>query len=233
MKKLILAVLICTLLSLPAFASFRLGFSFDAGDTEAQEIPASVHALFTFLEPIKDAIEVGVGASFWNPVNLVESLIDTDYGLSSSVAIYASGIVYPLKLILGSNAGLYVRLNLGYNFAPFSDYETTSGGYYSTTSGCDFGGGFYGGLGIGYNITDSFFVEILYAAYANTAKTYSVSSSGTRTDGEEVSDALNIFHLCIGFRFGASSNKTSTTPGASHAAPVNEGNVGGSRGRTR
>jgi len=138
MKKLFLALVILIVLSLPAFASFRLGGSVDFGDTGG-DIGITAHALFTFLEPVKNALEIGAGASFWIPLNEI-----------SELAIYASGLIYPLNFS-GGKTGWYGKLNLGFNI-PVIGAEGT-------------GGGFYWGIGTGYDITSSIFVEVLYASY--------------------------------------------------------------------
>jgi len=136
MKKLFLALLFLTLLSLPAFASVRVAGSLDLGDIEG-DIGVSAHALFSLWTPLGGAIEVGPGASFWIPLH--------DF---SELAVYASGLIYPLKL---AKLGIdwYLRLNLGFNVPIIGDGS----------------GGLYYGVGTGYDITKMLFLEVLWATY--------------------------------------------------------------------
>jgi len=173
MKKLILALMLLAALALPVFANgnFRVSGSLDFGDVVNSSIGVSAHAQYAPLV-VGSALRVGGGATFQLPL-----------GDWSELAIYATGMVYPLNFS-GGNNGWYAKLNLGFGL------PLITSDYYGGASG-----GFYWAIGTGYEITETLFAEIVYASFPWK---YDL---GLGAWGGTFSASLGVIHLAVGARF--------------------------------
>ncbi|MDR2733084.1 MAG: hypothetical protein LBC99_00405 [Spirochaetota bacterium] len=150
MKKLLLAFVLLAALSVPVFAdgNIRIAGSLDLGNSWNSGLGISAHAIYApFI--IDNILRVGAGATFQLPLGDV-----------SQFAVYASGFWYPIPTFVQDKKTAwydrwYVKFNLGFNFPLIADSSYASPG-----------GGLYWGWGTGYEITDTFFAEILRGVYA-------------------------------------------------------------------
>jgi hypothetical protein len=147
MKKIILALVVLTVLSVPAFAGdFSLAGSIDFGGGysyagDAGTIGITAHFAWQPIKLLNNALTIGPGASFELPIRD-----------PSTLAIYALGQIYPLRISKAGGAGWYINLRLGFNLP--------------LLNAADFGGGFYYGIGTGFDFTKTVFAEFMYVHYA-------------------------------------------------------------------
>jgi len=151
MKKMIAALLLVAILAFPVFAeSVRLSASVDFVQSpwNASGFGLSVHGVFPLLSFVDDGIKVGPGATFTFPRN--------DH---SNLLIFGTGYFYIPKMVGadGDIVNLYVRANLGYNIPMwFGDGDSR------------YNGGLGWGTGVGYDITEKFFVEAMWQDYSGS-----------------------------------------------------------------
>jgi hypothetical protein len=207
MKRMFLVVFILIALSFTSFAAagFRIGISADvASKVEVPfedmtgsfdlETGFSLHAAYLTYVGDEEAIRIGGGATFWIPRAISSFGYDyyyrsspsrSDYYDSGSMelgafAFYLSALLYPTRFggEFTPMDNLYGRINLGYNIPSGSFFD---GG----EDGLD--GGLYFAIGVGYDIGESLYAELMYARYNwswyNEAAHYSS------------------LHLTFGFRF--------------------------------
>ena len=196
MKKLIFATLM-VLLSTGLFAQeINISASFDANTTgwflgEHKMNPSSTIS-FNYLGRFQDeAIKLGLGASFWVPRSPEDDSRDITY---SNAAVFGILQLYPFRFS-GGNGNIadyfYARANIGYN-------RPILWGDWVDSSIKSSWGGFYYGLGGGFDTPVGIFVEFLYNNYKWGATVYGV---GDR-DGE-----LETYAIAIGYKFSFGEHK--------------------------
>ena len=201
MRRKLFVLFFITILSVPAFADagLRVGvsadvagsFGFDGllgsaiGDIDLKT-GFTLHAAYTPLSIVNDAIKAGLGFSWWIPRGGKDS--DADDGKIGDWSLYASGFFYPLRLV-GKDDGLgnlYARLNLGYNKPKGDGLDAL---------GDSLKGGLYWGIGAGFEFAKFLFVEVMYGKYAWSLE----ADTGL---GKMSFDAhLKALHLTIGAKF--------------------------------
>lgn len=153
MKKLLLACIFLAVLALPAFADgpLRVAGSLDFGDTFGSGIGISAHVVYA--PSIVDRIlRLGAGATFQLPLGDV-----------SQLAIYGTAYWFPIPTFVQDKKvewydKWYLKLNLGFNIPLITNADVYS----------DSKGGFYNGWGMGYEVTDTFFIEFIRSIFAWT-----------------------------------------------------------------
>ena len=197
MKKVFLAVFLLAVLAVPSYADIglRIGGSLDvatkfkttvsymgiSADADVDFDPGfSLHAAFAPFITDDQAIRLGGGLSYWIPRS-GENTVDV-----SNLTFYATSLIYPGRFG-GGDLGLYGKVNLGYNLPNF---EGDDEGFFK--------GGFYFGLGLGFEFAENFFVEGLFGRYGISIKD---DPDDPMPDGMSIKSRFTTFHIGFGFKF--------------------------------
>jgi len=161
MKKIILAALISTVVSVPALAADQKlsvggGYGFGNGGV------ISVHGDYDISDMTKTPVKVRVG---WEHYTLDYGFANSDYSWSYNV--YYGGAYYDLNQQLKLGDKIHPFAGLGFGFGSVSCTGTVycNSGYYSSPTV----GGFYYIGGVQYNVTPNIDAEVSLSQWAGFA----------------------------------------------------------------